>query len=73
MTTKVIATVIDGMLNPDEALSVADGMRVRLTIEPIVERPDLMEARQSLKAWIEELPLHGLGCHVTRDELHERR
>jgi predicted DNA-binding antitoxin AbrB/MazE fold protein len=73
MTTQVTATVINGMLKPDQALPLREQARVKLTIEPLVEQLDPMEAWQSLKAWIKQNPLHGLGRHLTRDQLHERR
>jgi hypothetical protein len=61
------------MLKPDQKLPLAEQARVRLTIEPLTEQVEPMEAWQSLKAWIREHPLHGLGRRMTRDELHERR
>jgi hypothetical protein len=73
MTTQVTATFVHGMFKPDQALPLADQARVRLTIEPLTEQLEPMEAWQSLKAWIKQKPLHGLGRHLTRDELHERR
>lgn len=73
MATRMTATVVDGMLIPDEPLPLREQERVKSTIEPWVDQPDPMEARQSLKAWIQQNPLHGLGRHLTRNELHERR
>jgi hypothetical protein len=73
MTTQVTATVVNGMLKPDQTLPLADQTRVKLTIEPLAEQLEAMEAWQSLKAWIRQRPFHGLGRHMTRDELHERR
>jgi hypothetical protein len=73
MSTQVMATVVNGMLKPDQSLPLADQTRVKLTIEPLAEQLEPMEAWQSLKAWIRQRPLHGLGRHLTRDELHERR
>ena len=73
MTTQVTATFVGGILKPDQSLPLADQTRVKLTIEPLVERLEPMEAWQSLKTWIRENPLHGLGRRLTRDELHERR
>ena len=67
------ATVERGMLKPDQDLPFAEHTRVTLTIEPIKEKPTPAEAWESLKAWIREDPLHGLGRRLTRDELHERR
>jgi hypothetical protein len=73
METQVMATFVDGMLKPDQLLPLADRSRVLLTIEPIVEqRQTPLAAWQSLKTWIQQNPLHGLGRHLARDELHER-
>lgn len=73
MTTHVTATFVNGILKPDHELALADQARVRLTIEPLNEQPEPAAAWRSLKEWIEQNPLHGLGRHLTRDELHERR
>jgi len=73
MTTHVTATVVGGLLKPDRKLDLADEMRVNLTIEPLGEPVESVEAWQSLKAWLRVRPLHGLGRRLTRDELHERR
>jgi hypothetical protein len=70
MTTQVTATVIGGMLKPDTKLELADHTRVHLTIEPLVEPLEPVEAWLSLKAWIRQNPIHGLGRRMTRDELH---
>lgn len=72
MTTHVTATVVGGILKPDRDLSLPDQMRVQLTIEPLANQPEPKEAWQSLKTWIQQNPLHGLGRHLTREELHER-
>ena len=72
LATRVMATVVNGVLKPDERLLLADQTRVRLTIEPIEERMEPAEAWRSLKAWILANPLHGLGRRLTRDELRER-
>ena len=73
MTTHVNATVIGGMLKPDQSLPLADNTRVKLTIEPVNEGGEPSEAWAAFKAWIRQHPLHGLGRRLTRDELHERR
>ena len=73
VTTQVTATVIGGLLKPDQSLPLADHTRVKLTIEPLSEGLEPMQAWQALKAWIQQNPLHGLGRRLTRDELHERR
>jgi hypothetical protein len=71
--TQVTATFVNGMLKPDQALPLAEQARVKLTVEPLAEKLEPVEAWQSLKAWIKEHPLHGLGRRLTRDEIHERR
>jgi hypothetical protein len=73
MTTQVTATVVDGLLKPDRKLELANETRVNLIIEPLAEPFEPAEAWRSLKAWIQQNPLHGLGGRLTRDELHERR
>ena len=73
MITQVAATVVGGTLKLDESLHLPDQTRVNLTVEPITEKPDSVAAWESLRAWIQENPLHGLGPRLTRDELHERR
>ena len=73
MTTHLTATVIGGMLKPDQSLLLADNTRVNLTIEPVNEVREPAEAWAALKARLRERPIHGLGKHFTRDELHERR
>lgn len=75
MTTHVTATVVGGMLKPDETLPIADQSRVRLTIEPIEEGhpASALAAWEAIKARLRERPLHFCGQRYTRDELHERR
>jgi hypothetical protein len=72
MITQVTATLVGGMLKPDESLFLPDHTRVILTIEPIVERPESAAAWQSLKNRLRQRPVHAEGKHFTRDELHER-
>lgn len=73
MTTQVTATVIGGLLKPDEALPLAEHTRVKLTIEPITEELEPAAAWEALKARLRQRPIHASGKHYTRDELHERR
>jgi hypothetical protein len=73
MTTQITATVVGGLLKPDRKLELADETRVNLTIETLAEGLESVEAWLSLKTWIRQRPLHGLGRRLTRDELHERR
>jgi len=73
MNTQVTATVVNGVLKPDQALALADHTRVQLRIEPLVNKPDSVAAWQALKARLRERPIHGPGKGFTRDERHERR
>jgi hypothetical protein len=73
MTTEMTATVERGMLKPDQNLPFADHTRVKLTIEPLPEKPEPAAAWAALKARLRERPIQGLGKRFTRDELHERR
>jgi hypothetical protein len=75
MTTQVMATVVNGMLQPDQTLPLADKSRVRLTIDSLGE----WSTRAAIQAWeeikldLQERPLHFGGQRFTREELHERR
>jgi len=73
MTIQITATVVNGMLKPDEQLLLADHTRVHLTVEPIVEKVEPAAAWASLEARLRKRPIHGGGIHFTRDQLHERR
>ena len=73
MSTQVTATVVGGMLKPDETLQLAEQTRVNLTIEPIADQRSKAEkAWQSILARLQERPLHFGGQRFTRDELYER-
>ena len=76
MTTQLTATVVGGMLKPDESLQLPDQTRDRVTVEPISDvspKTSAQEAWQSILARLTERPIHGGGLRYTRDELHERR
>jgi len=47
MTTQMTASVVNGMLKPDQTLPLADQTRVKLTIEPIEE----WSPEAALAAW----------------------
>lgn len=74
MTTQVTATVVGGMLKPDQPLPLADQSRVRLTVEPIEDwsRAKALAAWEAIQARLRQRPIHGAGIRYTRDELHER-
>jgi predicted DNA-binding antitoxin AbrB/MazE fold protein len=78
MITQIEATLIDGVLKPDQPLPLPDQTRVRLTIEAItpIEEWSPEKARaawEAIQQRLRERPIHGGGVHYTRDELHERR
>ena len=75
MTTQMTATVVNGMLKPDQALALPEKARVRLTIEPFEEwSPEAARAAwEALQARLKEHPIDSGGVRYTRDELHERR
>jgi hypothetical protein len=72
MTTRVMATVVNGMLKPDECVPLPDQTRVSLTIETLPEPSQAAAAWQALKERIRQRPIHAEGLRYTRDELHER-
>jgi predicted DNA-binding antitoxin AbrB/MazE fold protein len=75
MTTRVDATLTNGVLKPDQPLPLPDQARVRLTVEPIEEwSPEKARAAwKALLARLKERPINSGGLRFTRDELHERR
>ena len=73
MTAHFTATVVSGIFKPDQPLPLAEQTRVRLTVEPIVETAEPVQAWQAFKSWISQNSLRGLGRRLTRDELHDRR
>jgi hypothetical protein len=72
MATHITATVIGGLLKPDQALPLAEQTRVRLTIEPLAAPQDAARAWAEIKARLRERPIHSRGKRFTRDQLHER-
>jgi hypothetical protein len=73
MKMDLTATIVGGLLKPDEILPFPDQTRVNLTVESIGAQPDSASAWNSLKARLALRPVHGGGERFTRDELHERR
>jgi hypothetical protein len=77
MTSQIEATLIDGVLKPDQPLPLPDQSRVRLTIEAMTPiktwSPEkAWAAWEAIQQRLRERPTHGGGVHYTRDELHER-
>ncbi len=73
MKAELTAIVVDGLLKPDEELSLPNQTHVKLTIETIGCEPDASSVWDALKARLRERPVYGGGKHFTRDELHKRR
>ena len=75
MTTRMTATVVNGILKPDASIPLPDQTRVNVTIEPIeeVSANARLAAWEAIKSQLQERPLHFGGVRYTRDELHERR
>jgi len=74
MITLVEATLVDGVLKPDESLPLADQTRVRLTIVPIGEQPSAraQAAWDAIQARLRQRPIDSGSVRYTRDQLHER-
>jgi hypothetical protein len=72
MKAELTATIVGGLLKPDERLSLPEQTRVKLTIETIGRDPGASSAWESLKARLRLRPVHGGGKRFTREELHER-
>ena len=73
MTTHVTATVVGGMLKPDQDIHLDDQTRVCLTIDPLNKPTISRVAWESLKGRLRARPIRSGGRKFTRDELHERR
>lgn len=73
--TKVVEAIYShGVLEPLEALELAERQRVRLTIEPLAEQPaDRAAAMQRLMDRLRRSKLSHGGPYPSRDELHDRR
>jgi len=71
MRNELMATVVGGKLNLDQKLSLPDQTRVRLTIETIASQPSGIQAWESLKARLQQRPVHR-AKFFTRDELYRR-
>ena len=72
MKTELMATIVGGMLKPDEVLEIPEQTRVKLTIETIGAESDAVAAWKRIQARLEKSPVHGGGKRFIRDELYER-
>lgn len=73
MLTQFTATVVDGMLRPDEPLGLPEESRVNVTINTVSNPTKALAALQSLQERLKLRPVCTDGRRFTRDELHERR
>jgi hypothetical protein len=73
MLTQFTATVVDGMLQPDEPIGLPNESRVSVTINPVGEPAKALAALQSIQERLKLRPVSTDGRRFTRDELHERR
>ncbi len=73
MSQVITAMFTDGVLKPDQELSLAAGTRVRLRLESTEEPTGLREhACTDLDRLCDAVPIVSNGPHLTRDRLHER-
>jgi len=72
MTQFVTATFEDGMFKPDASLNLPAHTRVRLTVEPILEQADRIQAWKEFEELLEVDSVEAPGRKFTRDELHDR-
>lgn len=73
MTKRTEAVYSNGALRPVEDLGLTEGQRVRLTVEPVDDRPvDRAAAIANLKASVREMHFRSSGALPTREELHDR-
>ncbi len=68
----ITATFVDGVLKPEQSLNLAEGARVRLTLETWVEPPIRSAMVDVLDELCAESPIDSRGRLLSRDELHER-
>ncbi len=73
MSQVILATFENGVLKPDEGLSLPAGTRVRLTVETLGASVEKESAWQELEELWEETTVDTGGTRFTRDQLHERR
>jgi hypothetical protein len=73
MQTQFTATVVDGMLRPDEPIGLPNDSRVSVIIETSTGPMAALAALHSLQERLKLRPVYTDGRRFTRDELHERR
>jgi len=74
MKAQTTGTLIDGVVQLDEPVSLPNNSRVSVSIEPLsIDPAQARAAFEAFKKRIQERPIHSGGRRFTRDELHERR
>jgi hypothetical protein len=75
MLTQFTATVVDGMLRPDEPIGLPNDSRVTVVIAPVpLPSPsaDPVAAWEEMKRYADEHPMGSGGRKFSRDELYDR-
>lgn len=71
MTTT--GTIVNGMVQLDQPVGLAEQSRVQVTVEPLVDwRAKWRKALDDLDALKQTNPISSGGLRFTRDELYER-
>lgn len=66
----ITATIVNGLLKPDQPLSFPPHSRVRVAIQTL---DTVEDAWQKLQQLLKDAPINSGGEVMTRDQLHERR
>ncbi len=73
MTTSFTGTIVNGMIQLDQPIDLADQSRVHVTIVPLTERKQQFQrALDALDELRRTHPIDSGGLHYTRDQLYER-
>ncbi|MHC4876237.1 MAG: hypothetical protein ACYTGL_07050 [Planctomycetota bacterium] len=81
MKKEVSGTLVDGVVQLDEAVDLPNNTRVQISLEPVADQPDsapfdpaaARAAFESFRRRCTERPVHSDGERFSRDDLHERR
>lgn len=73
MVTAIQATYEHGVLRPDDPLTLPEGSRVHLVIQPMADPKQAWEDRfAEFQKFLKEHPISSGGRKFTRDELYDR-
>lgn len=74
MKSSFTGMVLNGSLQLDDRIDLADQSRVQVTVVPLTNwRERWHQALTALDELRKSRPINSGGVHFTRDELHERR